>query len=84
MQSWISVFGKTALIASGKPLSPSTHAMSMSCTPRFLSSVKTVSQKLAPSASLTHGPSKSFLPLISSDRHVYAALFVTFPSLVTL
>src|SRR5207253_5874667 len=41
--------GKTAVIASGKPFSPSTTAISTSSTPRFLSSFMTRSQNLAPS-----------------------------------
>ena len=37
-QVWMTVSGKTALIASGNPFRPSTTAMRMSPTPRFLSS----------------------------------------------
>jgi hypothetical protein len=49
MQVWTWVCGNTAVIASGKPFNPSTTAMSMSSTPRFLSSVITRSQNVAPS-----------------------------------
>src|SRR6187402_2443977 len=45
-QVWMIVSGKTALIASGNPFRPSTTAMRMSPTPRFLSSFMTRSQKL--------------------------------------
>lgn len=41
--------GKMLVMASGKPLRPSTAAMRMPATPRFLSSVMTLSQNLAPS-----------------------------------
>src|SRR3954464_3928426 len=40
-QVWMIVSGKTALIASGNPFRPSTTAMRMSPTPRFLSSFMT-------------------------------------------
>ena len=49
--SCTSVFGNTELIASGKPLRPSTEAMSISCTPRLFKSVSTCNQNLAPSLS---------------------------------
>src|SRR3954449_9113139 len=48
-QVWMIVSGKTALIASGNPFRPSTTAMRMSPTPRFLSSFMTRSRNLAPS-----------------------------------
>ena len=48
MQVWTVASGKTAVIASGKPFRPSTTAISTSSTPRFLSSVMTRSQNLAP------------------------------------
>lgn len=48
MQVWTLASGKTAKIASGKPLSPSTTAIRMSSTPRFLSSFITRSQTFAP------------------------------------
>jgi hypothetical protein len=40
--------GKTVVMASGKPLSPSTTAIRMSSTPRLRSSFMTFSQNLAP------------------------------------
>src|SRR5918998_2654960 len=45
------VLGKIASIASGNPLSPSTHAIRMSCTPRCLRSLRTCIQNFAPSVS---------------------------------
>src|SRR5215218_9304242 len=55
MQVWTMASGKTAVIASGKPFRPSTTAISTSSTPRFLSSVMTRSQNLAPSVCSIHG-----------------------------
>jgi len=46
MQVWTTVWGNTAVIASGKPFSPSTTAIRMSPMPRFLSSFITRSQNL--------------------------------------
>ena len=54
--------GKTARIASGKPFSPSTTAISMSSTPRFLSSFMTRSQNLAPSFCSIQRPRISLVP----------------------
>ena len=56
--------GKTASIASGKPLRPSTQQIRMSCTPRCLSSVRTCIQNFAPSVSWNHMPSTSRSPSI--------------------
>ena len=39
MYVWTMTLGKTASMASGKPLSPSQQAMKTSSTPRFLSAV---------------------------------------------
>src|SRR5438552_252942 len=47
--------GHTSPIASGRPLSPSQTTMHTSPTPRFLSSVSTRSQYLAPSPVGDHG-----------------------------
>ena len=47
---------------SGKPVSPSAHKMRMSCTPRFLSSVRIDSQNFAPSVCWIHIPSTSLPP----------------------
>jgi hypothetical protein len=54
--------GNIAVIASGKPLRPSTTAIRMSATPRFLSSVMTRSQNFAPLVCSIQMPSTSFLP----------------------
>ncbi len=53
--------GNTAVIASGKPFSPSTTAMTMSSAPRFLSSVITRSRNFAPSVRSIHKP-EALLP----------------------
>src|ERR1700686_2300910 len=45
MQVWTTAWGNTEVIASGKPLSPSTTAIRMSWVPRLRSSVITRSQK---------------------------------------
>ena len=50
MQVCTWAWGNTAVMASGKPFRPSTTAMRISSTPRFLSSVITRSQNLAPSS----------------------------------
>ena len=52
MQVCTTVCGNTALMASGKPFSPSTTAMRMSWAPRVFSSLTTRSQNLAPSVLL--------------------------------
>ncbi len=62
IQSCTSVLGKTASMASGNPLSPSTHAMKMSLTPRFFISVITFSQNLAPSLCSSQIPRTSLSP----------------------
>src|SRR5574344_2199597 len=62
MHNCTTALGNTASMASGKPLSPSTQAMKMSCTPRLRSSVTTCSQNLAPSVWASHRPSTSFSP----------------------
>src|SRR5215213_376635 len=54
--------GNTAVIASGKPLRPSTTAISTSSTPRFLISFMTRSQNLAPSFCSSQSPRISLLP----------------------
>jgi hypothetical protein len=51
MQSCTSVLGKIVLIASGKPLKPSTDAIKISCKPLLFKLLKTLSQKFAPSLS---------------------------------
>src|SRR6476661_2867194 len=71
MQVWTTASGKTAVIASGKPLRPSTTAIRMSSTPRFLSSFMTRSQNLAPSFCSSQSPRISLVPsaLTPSDMH---------------
>src|SRR6202008_3504203 len=68
MQVCTTVCGNTDVIASGKPLSPSTTAMRMSLTPRALSSLTTLSQNLAPSVCSIHSPRTSFSPSGLSAR----------------
>src|SRR5207237_7606403 len=71
MHSCTSVLGKTVSIASGKPFSPSTQAIKMSVTPRFLSSVTTCSQNLAPSVCAIHNPKTSFKPsIVTPNRQI--------------
>src|SRR6202008_97713 len=58
-------------MASGNPLSPSTHAIRMSFTPRFCNSVSTCSQNFAPSVCATHKPQHFLLPVqVYSQHHV--------------
>jgi hypothetical protein len=59
MQVCTTVWGQTAVIASGSPVSPSQTAMSTSWMPRALSSFITRSQNLAPSVVSTHMPRTS-------------------------
>ena len=54
--------GNTAVIASGNPFSPSTTAIRMSQTPRFLISVITLSQNFAPSLCSIQIPRMSLVP----------------------
>src|SRR5215472_2091904 len=53
---------ETAVIASGKPLRPSTTAIRTSSTPRFFSSFMTLSQNFAPSVCSIQMPNTSFSP----------------------
>ena len=64
MHSCTLVLGKTVLIASGNPFSPSTHAINISLTPLFCNSAKTDTQNLEPSLSLNHKPKSSLWPSI--------------------
>ncbi len=64
MQVCTAVCGYIASIASGNPLSPSTHAIRMSETPRFLRSLRTCIQNFAPSLASNHIPSTSRSPSI--------------------
>lgn len=71
MQVWTVASGKTAVIASGKPLRPSTTAISRSSTPRFLSSFMTRSQNLAPS--FCSSQAENFLAAVVpyAERHMH-------------
>jgi hypothetical protein len=63
MQVWTIVSGQTCATASGSPLNPSQTRMQQSFAPRFLISVKTCSQYLAPSPPLpAHSPRMSRSP----------------------
>ena len=53
---------RLASMASGKSFRPSTTAIRMSPTPRFLSSFITLSQNFAPSVFSIHKPSTSLVP----------------------
>src|SRR4051812_20786028 len=76
MQVWTVASGKTAVIASGKPFRPSTTAISTSSTPRFLSSVMTRSQNLAPSVCSIHSPRISLVPSARTPSATWTALLV--------
>src|SRR5438105_11340541 len=71
MQGCTTVWGNTEVIASGKPLSPSTTAIRISWTPRLRSSVITRSQNLAPLGLLDPQP-ENFLVAgaTKADRQV--------------
>ena len=75
--------GKTARIASGNPLSPSTTATRMSSVPRFFNSFITRSQNLAPSFCSTHKPSTSLVPSERTPSAMWMALLRTRPSSLT-
>ena len=62
MQVCTIVGGNTAAIASGNPFRPSTTAIRMSSTPRFLSSFITRNQNLAPSEVSIQRPRMSLVP----------------------
>src|SRR6202035_412483 len=62
IQVWTTARGNTAVIASGKPLSPSTTAIRTSWVPRLRSSVITRSQNFAPSVCSIHSPRISLWP----------------------
>ena len=62
-QVWITASGQVASIDSGKPFKPSHTTMQASSTPRFLISVSTCNQYLAPSPPVpTQNPRMSRLP----------------------
>jgi len=56
------VCGYTASIASGNPFQPSTHAIRMSCTPRFCNSVSTCTRNSLLRSGATHSPKYFLLP----------------------
>lgn len=81
MQVWTTVSGNTEVIASGKPLSPSTTAIRMSWTRRFLSSLITRSQNFAPSACSIQMLRISLCPEQRTPIARYTARLPTNPSL---
>src|SRR6058998_2671256 len=70
-QVWLTACGKTASIASGKPVRPSVQTKSTSLTPRLRSSVMTLVQKRAPSLFSIQRPRQSRSPSsVNPDRDV--------------
>lgn len=64
MQVWVTAYSQVVLIESDSPFSPSQTTMHTSSTPRFLISVRTLSQNFAPSEpSPAHSPRMSRSPL---------------------
>ena len=63
---WISVCGKTASIACGNPVSPSTQAIRMSSTPRFFNPFKT---KLIPYETIVRATSSEPETVDEALRH---------------
>ncbi|CUI56843.1 Uncharacterised protein [Achromobacter xylosoxidans] len=80
MQVCTFVRGKAMAMASARPFRPSTTAIRMSWHPRVLSSLKTLSQNLAPSVCSTHKPSTSRWPSACTPSARYTALLLTPPS----
>jgi len=73
--------GQVASIDSGSPFNPSHTTMQASSTPRFLISVSTASQYLAPSPPVpTHGPKMSRLPSTVTPIAAYTGRLATWPS----
>ena len=71
MQVWTTAFGKTAMMASGKPFSPSTTAIKISAMPRFFSSIITRIQNFAPSVCSIQMPRTSLvLSGLDAERDV--------------
>lgn len=75
MQVYTLAFGKTAVIASGKPFRPSTTAISRSSTPWF--SFMTRSQNLAPSFCSSYSPGTSLPPSWRTPSAICTALLRT-------
>ena len=80
MQVCTTVRGNTVVIASGKPLSPSTTAIRMSWQPRLRSSVITRSQNFAPSVCSIQIPRISLCPEQRTPIARYTARLLTIPS----
>src|SRR3954463_15920917 len=75
--SCTSVCGNADSTAFRRPVNPSPHRMRMSCKPRALRSLKTFSQKRAPSVSSIHRPSTSCLPERPTPSTVYTHFLST-------
>ncbi|ALC26918.1 hypothetical protein ABE83_07290 [Streptomyces sp. CFMR 7] len=72
---------QTVSTTSGRPLSPSQTSISTSLTPRFLISVRTCSQCLAPSPpSPAHNPRISRRPSVVTARATQIGRLATAPS----
>jgi hypothetical protein len=81
IQVWTTARGNTEVMASGKPLSPSTTAIKMSWVPRLRSSVITRSQNFAPSVCSIQSPRISLWPEQRTPIARYTARLLTMPSL---
>ena len=79
-----SACGNTALMASGKPVKPSTEAIRMSLTPRLAISLRTPSQNLEDSFLDSHRPKHSFLPSRLTPRAIYIVFLMICLSCLTL
>src|SRR3954452_18674837 len=73
------VSGKTLVMASGSPLSPSQQAIRTSRSPRLRSWVSTECQNFAPSASAIQTPRACLRPSTSTPTTRWATLIVTAP-----
>src|ERR1700678_3005167 len=70
--NWTIAFGQIAMTASGRPVRPSQTTMHTSATPRFLISVRTCNQYLAPSPpSPAHNPKMSRSPSTVTPMATY-------------
>ena len=69
--------GQVASTASGKPVSPSQHTISTSCTPLLARSAHTWAQKEAPSPSWIQIPSTCLTPSMSTPTAMWAERFDT-------
>ena len=84
MQVWTSHKGYTRFIASAKPFRLSIAAIKISSTPRLFNSVKTDSQKFAPSLSEKYKPKIYFQTVLFIPKTVYIALLWIRPLSLTL